>query len=331
MNILVIQTAFIGDTVLSLCIAEELRRTLQEVRISYLVRPESAELIKLSPSVNNVLVYDKYGSERGKTGLKKKIDELNTYKFDSIICLHTSYRTALLLKKLNVSRKIGFSTATTLLPYLTDRVPPNNYIQHTERILELLIPLIGKPNYKTLPKLSVKKDSIEFEYINSPYIVIAPGSVWKTKQWGVEHFAQLTKKLINTGVKVILVGSAQEIDSALKIVNYVGDNVVNLCGMLSLTDSAYIISHAQMIVANDSAPIHIATAYGIRSLSIFGPTSPAFGFAPPETLGKVIESEGLWCRPCSMHGNNICPIYTHQCMENITVDMVYESIMKMLR
>ncbi|MFI5264903.1 MAG: glycosyltransferase family 9 protein, partial [Candidatus Kapaibacterium sp.] len=84
------------------------------------------------------------------------------------------------------------------------------------------------------------------------------------------------------------------------------------------------ISHSDLLISNDSAPVHIATATGTRSIVIYGPTVPEFGFAPPPDLGQIIQNEGLWCRPCASHGSNECPIHTHECMTSIKPEVVFQ-------
>src|SRR5438445_13396135 len=120
MKALVIQPAFIGDAIISLALAEELRRVSSTAHISYLVRPESAPLIRLSTSVDTVFTYDKYGEESGISGIKKKAEELNKEGFDTIFTLHSSKRTRMLLKELKAERKIGYGDSAELTDILTE-------------------------------------------------------------------------------------------------------------------------------------------------------------------------------------------------------------------
>ena len=93
MKVLVIQTAFLGDAVISLSLAEELHRLAPDSHISYLVRPEVAPILKLSPVVDKVITFDKYNTESGLSGIRKKALELNAEGFDVIFNLHGSKRT----------------------------------------------------------------------------------------------------------------------------------------------------------------------------------------------------------------------------------------------
>jgi heptosyltransferase-2 len=326
MRALVIQPAFLGDAIISLSLAEELRRLSPDSFIAYLVRPEAAPLIKLSPSVDKVFAYDKYGSESGIAGINKKADELNAEGFDTIFALHSSKRTRMLLKQLNAHRKIGYGNYDELTISLKQETE-----QQTSRAISLLLPLFPHANIEILPRITASEANMpsEIKVLRRPIITIAPESVWATKQWGIDKFKVLIDKLIRKNFSIILTGSAKEngLTFSYKINNL---NIINLIAKTTLTQLASIIAYSDLLISNDSAPIHIATATGTKSVAIFGPTVPEFGFAPPVALGQVIELKNLWCRPCASHGSNECPIHTHECMTSIGVEQVYESAIRAL-
>ena len=130
---------------------------------------------------------------------------------------------------------------------------------------------------------------------------------------------------------IVVIGDAKSTEVGKQIEDTCGKHtVLELTGRTSLAESAGVIAASTILVANDSAPTHIAVAVGTPVLTIFGPTLPAFGFAPPPGAGEVIEVEDTWCRPCASHGSDTCPIYTHECMAQITVDMVVKRVDKMM-
>jgi heptosyltransferase-2 len=326
MRALVIQPAFLGDAIISLSLAEELRRLSPDSFIAYLVRPEAAPLIKLSPSVDKVFAYDKYGSESGIAGINKKADELNAEGFDTIFTLHSSKRTRMLIKKLNAGRKIGYGNYDEL----TISLKPETE-QQTSRAIRLLLPLFTHANIETLPKLIAREANmpLEIKALPRPIITIAPESVWATKQWGIYKFKALIENLIRKNSSIILTGSAKE-NGLASIYKFNSPNILNLIAKTTLPELASIIAYSDLLISNDSAPIHIATATATKSVAIFGPTVSEFGFAPPVALGQVIELKNLWCRPCASHGSNECPIHTHECMTSISIEQVYESAIRAL-
>ncbi len=96
--------------------------------------------------------------------------------------------------------------------------------------------------------------------------------------------------------------------------------------MLSLRGSSALIGEAGLLVTNDSAPLHMATAMGTPVVAIFGPTLPAFGFGPRGRSDRVVEHPRLACRPCSAHGPAVCPLGHHRCMRELDVGAVVEAV-----
>src|SRR5437870_1484906 len=148
MKALIIQPAFLGDAILSLALTEELRRLSPPSHISYLVRPEAAPVMRLSPSVDKVFSYDKYDSESGLSGLKRKAAELNAEGFDLIFTLHSSKRTRMLLEKLDAPEKIGYGNYNVLTRKVQELHEPQ-----TSRSIRLLLSIFPEANLNTLPKL----------------------------------------------------------------------------------------------------------------------------------------------------------------------------------
>ena len=100
----------------------------------------------------------------------------------------------------------------------------------------------------------------------------------------------------------------------------------NATGELTLRESAALIEAAEVLVTNDSAPLHLASGVGTRVVALFGPTVPAFGFGPVGAADRVVEVEGLSCRPCSRHGPQVCPLGHHRCMRELSVERVVHAI-----
>lgn len=326
MKVLVIQTAFLGDAVISLSLAEELRRLSPHSYISYLVRPEVASIIELSPSVDNVFIYDKYNSESGLSGIIKKAAELNEEGFDTVFTLHNSKRTRMLIERLNAPQKIGYGDTAVLTHKVNELKEP-----HTARAIRLLSVIFSDLDLKNLPKLLPKESLLpeEVKSLPRPIITMAPDSVWKTKQWGYDKFSCLLDLLVSKNYSVILTGINKEFEFR-HAHNSKYTNILDLRAKTSPQALVSIISFSDLLISNDSAPVHIATATNTPSLVIYGPTVPEFGFAPPSNLGLVIQNEELWCRPCASHGSNQCPTHTHECMTSISPERVFETAINSL-
>jgi heptosyltransferase-2 len=330
MKVLVIETAFPGDVVLSLALAEELKRLDPDTSITFLVRPDVADLIRCAPSVDHVIAFDKHGTDSGMRGLERMAEQLNREAFDTLFSLHESERTSRLIELVIAKSKVGFDSLHTVAS-LTHVVKDTKSRSRTARAISLLEPLYSNINYSTLPKLVVPNPKVPTGMNSDSTVVLAPGSVWPTKKWGVLKFAELARALVARGVKVVLIGTLADTEAGEKILGIAQSDVVtNLIGKTSLVEAASVIASADVVVANDSAPTHIATALGTKSVVLFGPTLPSFGFAPPVELGIVVEVLDLWCRPCSPHGSDECPIHTHECMTSIRVKQVYDTVIEIL-
>jgi heptosyltransferase II len=326
-NTLVIETAFLGDVIISLGVARELKRLSPQAGISYLIRPDAVEIVRACPDVDEVIPFDKRGAESGRAGILHKATELNARHFDTIVLLHSSPRSQALCSMLHAPMKVGFSFMSKA--GLTQSVEDHGWNNRYERALMPLKALFEHVNISTIPRLLCPVPDFVTGFTSRfpKTVAIAPGSVWATKKWGDVKYALLASQLSEQGMGIILVGSETDRLAADRIEAMCQrGSALNLAGRTTLAEAGGAIAGALLLIANDSAPSHLAVAVGTQVISIFGPTVPAFGFAPPEGRGEAIEAKNIWCRPCTSHGSARCPIYTHECMEAISVPTILERI-----
>ena len=331
MNALIIETAFLGDIIISLGVARELKRLVPASRVTYLVRPDAVEIVGACPDVDEVIPFDKRDTESGRVGIMHKARDLNARDFDAVILLHGSRRSQTLCSYLRAPVKVGFGFMTQAL--LTNSVEDAGWKNRYERAILPITALFEDVDITAIPRLDCPtlESVTAFRQKFSQIVAIAPGSVWETKKWGDVKFARLAAELTNRNIGVIVIGTESDRPSGSRIRSLSNpDTVLDLTGKTTLLESGGAIGAASLLVANDSAPAHLAVAVGTPVISIFGPTVPAFGFAPPEERGEVVEIDNIWCRPCTSHGSHVCPIYTHDCMESIGVTMVMDRITNVL-
>jgi heptosyltransferase-2 len=327
MNVLIIETAFLGDVIISLGLASELKRLVPASRVTYLVRPDAVEIASACPDVDEAISFDKRGSESGRAGVVSKAKSLNTLDFDTVILLHGSRRSQVLCSYLRVPVKIGFGFMTQAS--LTITVEDTGWKNRYERAVLPLTALFKDVDITAIPRLDCPRLNSVTEFCQrfSQVVALAPGSAWETKKWGDEKFVQLAVELTDRNIGVIVIGTESDRQSGKRIASLCKPNsILDLTGRTTLLESAGAIASASLLVANDSAPAHLAVAVGTPVISIFGPTVPAFGFAPPPEKGEVIEVTDVWCRPCTSHGSKVCPIYTHDCMESISTLSVMDHV-----
>jgi len=331
-KILVIQTAFIGDVILITPLLAALKRHITKCQVTVLVTPAAAEVLQNNPWVDQIIRYDKRASQKGLFGFLRLTQLLRSNQYDTILAPHRSWRTALLALCTGASRRIGFDANRGACCY-THRQPYRQ--QHEiERNLSLLAALdinvrSQRPEIFPDEQDCQLVDQLTAGVNSQPgWMALAPGSVWPTKRWPEEHYRALTDLLLHDGFSVFLIGGDKDRDLCHRIVRGAGPQVINTCGRLSLRASAELLRRCRGLVTNDSAPLHLASTMNTPTLALFGPTIPAFGFAPYAERSFCMQRT-LDCRPCSTHGSVRCPIGTHACMIDISVASVYHKLIEL--
>ncbi|HLF19761.1 MAG TPA: lipopolysaccharide heptosyltransferase II, partial [Bacteroidota bacterium] len=332
-TILVIQTAFIGDAVLTLPLIQILKKRYPAAEIGVVVVPRSAELFHNHPAITKIIEYDKRGRLSGMRGFFQIVNEVRQQDYDLAVIPHRSIRSALLAKLARIPERIGFDTSAGRFLF-TKSVRYRNEDHEIDRNLSLLQGISGKFEGRELPDLfptsdDVKKTDEFLAAVNleneERLIAIAPGTIWNTKRWLKEQFAALARMLLQKGYAVVLIGGPEDRVLCGEIQELSGDaKIVNASGRLALMQSAELVRRSRLLVSNDSAPMHLGVAMRTPVVAIFGATVPAFGFAPYGAHDVIVEILGLPCRPCSIHGGEKCPIKTFVCMKNITAERVCE-------
>jgi heptosyltransferase-2 len=110
-----------------------------------------------------------------------------------------------------------------------------------------------------------------------------------------------------------------------------GRPVLDATGRLSLLGSAALLARCTLLVTNDSAPLHLASAMNTPTVALFGPTVPSMGFGPLADRQVVLGRHELTCRPCSAHGGQACPLGHWQCMRDVQPSAVTEQIVREMR
>jgi heptosyltransferase-2 len=352
MKILIVQTAFIGDVILTTPLVRAVSEFFKNSEIHFLTIPSSKNILENNPDIKKIIIYDKKNKDRGVINFFKFVGILKKEKYDIAIVPHRSLRSALLVFLSGIKRRIGFSRSAGWFLF-SDRVKYLRDGRHeVKRNLNLLNPFnsiiaktdIGIDNTanfdenkfrpEVFPTDEDKKNvDVYLQNLFSKVIIsIAPGSVWATKRWLKERFAEVAKKLIKeNNFAVVLIGGKEDFNLCEEIISLSGCDMLNLSGKLTLRESAEVIKRSELLITNDSAPLHLASAIGTKTIAIFGPTVQKFGFFPYNANSKVIEMNNLHCRPCSIHGGNKCPIGTFECMKGITADKVYGAVLNILK
>lgn len=337
MKILVIQTAFLGDVILTTPLIRKIKEFFPNAEIDIVTTPEGSEILKNNPAISEIIVYDKHRTESSWGALFAKGMKLRKKKYDMAFLPHRSFRTGLLAFLSGTKERIGFGGSPSSI-FLTRRIKRDLSIHEIQRNLALLEPFFGKVEpippdvYPSKDDFIAVREKLK-DIITEQFgwkVIFAPGSIWPTKRYPRVYYAEVGKILLDSGVKyIILVGGKEDRQICDDIKEKIGKRAINVAGLLTPLQTCALMTMCSLLISNDSAPLHMASALGLPTVGIYGPTTPLFGFGPYGKLVRVMEVE-LECRPCSPHGPRVCPLGHHMCMRNISPHDVADAALDML-
>lgn len=360
-RILVIQTGFIGDTVLSTALINEIRESFPAAEVDIVVRPSLHEFTEKTFNVDRVYssVKSGRGSDSGdKAGWNSLIGTLKASQYDRAFLPHRSIRSALTAYRSGIPKRTGFSAKPELVSssdtrkwwtigmslewriaslFYNDKRPWLPFKHEVERQAALLPAAVAKKPSITIPETERQWAEAFLSENNilpgdNP-VALVPGSIWPTKRWPAENFLELARQLtINKTIKIILLGGKDDAGNFMKSGENLPASVLNMMGNTSLVQAAAILSKCRVCVSNDSGPMHIAAALGVPVVAIFGGTTPDIGFTPYGDEHVILEGPDLPCRPCGPHGARECKLKQTPllCLIEVSVDTVYSAVQKVM-
>ena len=326
---LVIQTSFLGDVVLTTPLLSHLAA---RGPVDVVTTPAGGALLDGHPAVRTVIRFDKRGAQRGIGGLRALAATLRHAEYGAAYMAQGSWRSAALAWMARIPVRIGFDTSGGALFY-TQRVAYRQEWHHATRLFRLAESDTAPPTPTLFPRnedrASVTALLAKAPFGTAPFIALAPGSVWTTKRW--PDFAALLATLPGDH-GIVVVGGGEDRELTRAIVAAAPNRVLDATGQLSLLASAELIGRAAGLVTNDSLPQHLASAMQTPTVTIYGPTLPAFGFGPLAPRRAIVEhAPGLECRPCSAHGPQVCPRGHFRCMREISAETVSAALTPLLQ
>jgi heptosyltransferase-2 len=329
---LVIQTSFLGDTVLTTPLIAELAR---RGPVDVVTTPTSAGLLMNHPGIRAVIAYDKRGADRGARGFLRLGRTLRRFGYDAAYLAQGSVRSAALAIAAGVGRRVGFSTSAGRALY-SEKVAYREEQHHAARLLSLAQSQDASPAADVRPRLypgipergAVDRFLALYDALSdTPLVALAPSSIWETKRW--PYYTELARELA-PHARVVVIGSAEDAPLAEEVSSAGGAAGLNAAGVFTLLGSAELIRRCSVLVTNDSAPQHLASAMNTPTITIFGPTVPEFGFGPLARRSATIGHGELACRPCDRHGPRRCPLGHWRCMREITARDVAARVLDIL-
>jgi heptosyltransferase-2 len=320
---LVIQTSFLGDMVLTTPL---IAYVAEAGPVDVLCTPAASALLANNQSVREVIVYDKRGADRGLGGFVRVASKLRARAYTTALFAQGSVRSGALGVAAGIRERVGFASSAGHAFYTVTMATPAG-THHAARLLSLGTrdPSGGPPSalrphlYPGAAERAQVDAVLGNAAFNEPLIALAPGSIWATKRW--PYYADLAHELTASG-RIVVVGSDTDRPLAAEIVAATHGQAIDATGRLSLLASAELIGRSALLVSNDSAPLHLASAMNTPTIAVFGPTVPEFGFGPLAERSRIAGRTHLTCRPCDKHGPQRCPLGHWRCMREITADTV---------
>jgi heptosyltransferase-2 len=340
-QILVRGPNWLGDAVMCEPSLRGLRRLFPHASMTLLVKPSVAGLFELHPAVDRIFLYDDKGRHAGLAGKWRLAADLRQHGFELAVLFQNAFEAALLTSVAGIRRRYGYATdgRSLLLSEpvaIPDRKRPIHQVEYYWHMLRPL-GLTGQPGQ---PELFVSQDEersivgrLQQTGITEADVVIGinPGSTYGgAKRWLPDRFAESTERLCrrlkDSGRQpaVIVIGAKGEEPLGREIASRLTARSAVLSGATSIRELMAVIKRCAVLVTNDTGPMHIASAFGVPVVGIFGPTD--WRTTSPYGQEHALLRHPVDCAPCMLRE---CPI-DHRCMTGVTVEQVYDAGLSIL-
>lgn len=341
-RILVRGPNWLGDAVMCEPALRGLRKLFPDAQIALLVKPAVADLFVGHPALTRVLTYDSKGRHAGLPGKWALAGQLRRQGFDLAVLFQNAFEAAFLSFLAGVPRRYGYATdGRSLLLSDSVAVPDRRMLVHQVRYYWDLLKPLGLTSDPPAPELVVfpeEEEAMAERFakggLTATDVVIGinPGSTYGgAKRWLPERFAEVTDRLSRTirespgrQVSVVIFGAAGEERLGQEIAERLPLPALVLSGATTIRELMAALKRCAMLLTNDTGPMHIASAFQVPVVAIFGPTD--WRTTSPFGNAHAIVRQPVDCAPCLLRE---CPI-DHRCMTRVTVDHVHEAATKQL-
>ena len=332
-KILVIQTAFIGDAILTLPMIQALQKMFPGCEIHVICIPSTEEVFYAAPGIQKIKILNKKDKHKSLFSLKSFAKDLKKENYSRIYSPHRSVRTALLVMFTGIRNTYGFTNSNFKHVY-KNLIVYNPQHHEVQRNLDLIGYKYSGNDWKILPQLNISlsdknkvDEFISIFGIKNEFICVAPGSIWNTKIYPIEYFKEIIKYIIKKfSYYVILVGGKKDETLCREIASKYPEKVYSAAGNFSLVESVELLKRALLLITNDSAPAHLGMCADIPTITLYCSTIPDFGFYPYNEKSSFLSYDDLFCKPCGIHGYQKCPIGTFECGYNLKPGVITEKL-----
>ena len=320
-RILIVKLSSIGDLLHALPAARCLKAGLN-AEIDWLVHPAYAGLVKCFSDVSRVLIFPRHAAP---AEFIRQIRLLRAEQYEMICDLQGILKSAFASRLARGMRRIGpsFHREGSFLFY--DGVAGvRNKNRHAVDENMDLIRHLGLPPLPPVYPLTIP---LQLVSESSPRIALLPFSRWPSKNWPLMSFARIGRELQeNSGASIYIMGSSGEHSPGAEMEKALSGRVINLVGKTTLPQMAGLLREMDLVIANDSGPMHLAAVMGTPVLAMYGPSDPVRTGPPPGSRHRILRGK-LKCQPCFSKN---CRFRDGSCMLTITPESVINAALDML-
>jgi heptosyltransferase-2 len=334
-RILIRSVNWLGDAVMTTPAIGLIRQHFPQAEITVLANPLVGALFSHHEWIDRVLSFDRTGRHKGLFGRLRLAEEVRDKAFDLAIILPNSFDSALIPWLARIPVRLGKSgDGRTLL--LTDSYHPERQkpVSHEVDCYVELVRHFGISGPKELPKLFTTADEdrdaagrlLQQNITAADFVIgVNPGATYgSAKRWYPDRFAEVARRLSHAwNAKIVVFGGPDETLISEEIEHSLAGNCCNLAGKTAVRDLMALIKRCNFFITNDSGPMHLAAAFGVPLVAIFGSTDHAT--TSPYTDQAVIVRQAVDCAPCKLRE---CPT-DHRCMTAVSADEVVQAALKM--
>ncbi|HEY5932975.1 MAG TPA: lipopolysaccharide heptosyltransferase II [Nitrospira sp.] len=342
-NILMRAPNWIGDAVMCEPAVRGLRSLFPEAELTMLARPAVAELFEAYPGLNRVLVYDDKNAHAGISGKWSLAGTLRRHRFDLAVLFQNAFEAAFIAWLAGIPRRYGYATDGRVF-FLTEpvAVPDRRVPAHQVEYYWNLLKPLGISGEVSAPVLHVSVDEdrtaarrLVSAGINPSDLIIGinPGSTYgSAKRWLLERFAEVARRLAGrlqeaegAQIAIVILGAKGEESLGKDIAGKIDGRTVVLSGATTIRELMAVVKRCRLLITNDTGPMHIAAAFDVPVVAVFGPTDWRTTF--PFGQERSVVREAVDCAPCLLRE---CPI-DHRCMTRIPVERVCDAAIQVVK
>lgn len=328
MKILVVRFSSIGDIVLTTPIVRCIKKQLPGAEIHFLTKVSFQSILSENPYIDRIVTIQK--------SIHEVLEQLKLEKYDYLVDLHNNVRTRSLKLKLRVPNATFPKLHIEKWLLVNFKKQMKNQVHIVDRYFHAVAKLNVQNDHQSCDFFIAPSEKMDVKSVGlepKRYITFAIGAQFFTKRMPVSKMVEIVKQLKQP---VVLLGGQMDFEAGESLCNALKDqSIFNFCGNYSLQQSASFVEQSAVLLTHDTGLMHIASAFEVPTVSVWGNTIPALGMYPyfPQSPEKfsIHERKEVGCRPCSKIGFQQCPKKHFNCMKfqdatAIAVDVNLKSI-----